>query len=70
MLTKVRFFTHVVFGVFFGLMFGSVGNDAAYTLNNAGMLFFNLIFIVFTAAIPTAVTCMSLISNLFFSILN
>ncbi|XP_046639073.1 ATP-binding cassette sub-family G member 1-like isoform X3 [Daphnia pulicaria] len=56
MLTKVRFFTHVVFGVFFGLMFGSVGNDAAYTLNNAGMLFFNLIFIVFTAAIPTAVT--------------
>jgi hypothetical protein len=57
MLTKVRFFTHIVFAIFFGLMFQSVGNDAALTLNNAGMLFFNLIFIVFTAAMPTVVTC-------------
>jgi hypothetical protein len=57
MLTKVRFITHIGFGIFFGLLFGAVGNDAAYTLNNAGLLFGNLIFILFTAAMPTVVTC-------------
>jgi hypothetical protein len=57
MLTKVRFVTHIFFAVFVGLMFQAVGYDAALGLNNAGMLFFNLMFIVFTAAMPTVVTC-------------
>ncbi|XP_046451696.1 ATP-binding cassette sub-family G member 1-like isoform X1 [Daphnia pulex] len=56
MLTKVRFITHIVIGIFLGLLFGAVGNDAAYTVNNAGLLFGNLIFIVFTAAMPTVIT--------------
>ncbi len=57
MLTQVRFTTHIVFGIFFGLMYQKIGNDAAFTLNNAGMLYFNLIFIVFTSVMPTVVTC-------------
>jgi uncharacterized membrane protein len=57
MLTKVRFLTRILFAIFFGLLFGAVGNNAAYTLNNAGLLFVNLIFILFTAAMPTVVTC-------------
>jgi hypothetical protein len=57
MLTQVRFTTHILFGIFFGLLYQAVGNDAAFTLNNAGMLYFNLIFIVFTSVMPTVVTC-------------
>jgi len=59
MLTKVRFATHIVFGLFFGLVYQFIGNNAALTINNAGMLFFNLVFIVFTSVMPTLVTCMS-----------
>ena len=57
MLTKVRFATHVGFAVFFGLVYQYIGNNAALTLNNAGMLFFNQVFIVFTSVMPTIVTC-------------
>lgn len=57
MLTKVRFVTHVIFGIFFGLVYQSVGNDASSVLNNAGLLYFSLIFIVFTSIMPTVVTC-------------
>lgn len=57
MLTKVRFATHVVFGIFFGLVYQSVGNDAGAVLNNIGLLYFSLVFIVFTSAMPTVVTC-------------
>lgn len=56
MLTKVRFATHVVFGIFFGLVYQSVGNDAGAVLNNIGLLYFSLVFIVFTSAMPTVVT--------------
>ncbi|XP_046639075.1 ATP-binding cassette sub-family G member 1-like [Daphnia pulicaria] len=56
MLTKVRFATHIVFGLFIGLVYQFIGNNANLTINNAGMLFFNLVFIVFTAAMPTLVT--------------
>ncbi|EFX86593.1 ABC protein, subfamily ABCG [Daphnia pulex] len=56
MLTQVRFTTHILFGIFFGLLYQAVGNDAAFILNNAGMLYFNLIFIVFTSVMPTVVT--------------
>ncbi len=38
-------------------MYQTIGNVAAFTLNNAGMLYFNLNFIVFTSVMPTVVTC-------------
>lgn len=57
MLTKVRFFTHVILGLLVGTMYWLGGNDAAVILNNASMLFFNLLVILFASTMPTVVTC-------------
>lgn len=57
MLTKVRFFTHVFLGLLVGTMYWLGGNDAAVILNNASMLFFNLLVILFASTMPTVVTC-------------
>ncbi|XP_057375095.1 ATP-binding cassette sub-family G member 1-like isoform X2 [Daphnia carinata] len=56
MLTQVRFTTHVAFGIFFGMVYQAVGNDAGFVLNNIGLLYISLIFIVFTSVMPTVVT--------------
>ncbi|XP_046632756.1 ATP-binding cassette sub-family G member 1-like [Daphnia pulicaria] len=56
MLTKVRFFTHVFLGLLVGTMYWLGGNDAAVILNNASMLFFNLLVILFASTMPTVVT--------------
>ncbi len=57
MLTKVRFITNVGFALFVGLAYQFIGNNASLTLNNAAMLFFSQVFIVFTSVMPTIVTC-------------
>lgn len=57
MLTMLRFAAHIVVGVMMGLLYWQVGNDAAAVYNNAGLLFFNLLFILFGAMMPTVVTC-------------
>ncbi|KAI9554261.1 ABC protein [Daphnia sinensis] len=56
LLTQIRLLTHIVFGIFMGAMYQTVGNDARYPLSNAGLLCFSQVFIVFTAAMPTVVT--------------
>ena len=57
MLTLLRFAAHVVVGILMGLLYWRVGNDAASIYNNAGLLFFNQLFILFAAMMPTIVTC-------------
>lgn len=56
MQTQTRFLTHIVFGIFIGLMYQTVGNDASYPFN-AGLLAFSQLFIIFTGTMPTIVTC-------------
>ncbi|XP_032786476.2 ATP-binding cassette sub-family G member 1 [Daphnia magna] len=55
MQTQTRFLTHIVFGIFIGLMYQTVGNDASYPFN-AGLLAFSQLFIIFTGTMPTIVT--------------
>ncbi|KAI9554257.1 ABC protein [Daphnia sinensis] len=56
MLTMLRFAAHVVVGILMGLLYWRVGDDAAVIYNNAGLLFFNQLFILFAAMMPTIVT--------------
>lgn len=57
MLTMLRFAAHVVVSILMGLLYWRVGDDAAVIYNNAGLLFFNQLFILFAAMMPTIVTC-------------
>ena len=57
MLTMLRFVAHVVVGILMGLLYWNVGDDAAQIYNNAGLLFFTQLFLLFTAMMPTVLTC-------------
>ena len=57
MLTLLRFAAHVLVAVLMGLLYWQVGNDADRVYNNAGLLFFNQLFLMFTAMMPTVITC-------------
>ncbi|EFX86599.1 ABC protein, subfamily ABCG [Daphnia pulex] len=55
-LTRMRFVLHVFVAVLMGLLYWQVGDDAAFIFNNAGMIFFNQIFILYVALVPTILT--------------
>lgn len=59
MLTLLRFLAHVLVALVIGMLYWRIGNDASKTYNNAGFLFFNLLFILFASMMPTIVTCES-----------
>ncbi|XP_057375091.1 ATP-binding cassette sub-family G member 1-like [Daphnia carinata] len=56
MLTMLRFAAHIIVSILMGLLYWRVGDDAAVIYNNAGLLFFNQLFILFAAMMPTVVT--------------
>nr|QST15002.1 ABCG1-like protein [Diaphanosoma celebensis] len=56
MLTLLRFAAHVVVALLMGLLYWRVGDDADRVYNNAGLLFFNQLFLLFTAMMPTVLT--------------
>jgi hypothetical protein len=53
----MRFILHVFVATLMGLLYWQVGDDAAFIFNNAGMIFFNQIFILYAALVPTILTC-------------
>ena len=57
MLTLLRLVAHAVVGVLMGLLYWRTGDDASAVYNNAGLLFFNQLFLLFTAMMPTVLTC-------------
>lgn len=46
---RVRLMIHVVMGLFFGTLYWRIGTNAAHIRDNHSLLFYNLIFIMFTA---------------------
>lgn len=56
-LTRLRLISHVIIGILLGLIYYDVGNDAAKVQSNAGCIFFIGLFTMFSAMMPTILTC-------------
>ncbi|EFX86592.1 ABC protein, subfamily ABCG [Daphnia pulex] len=55
-LTTMRLALHVCISFLMGLVYWQIGDDADDIFNNAGMIFFSLIFILYVAMMPTFLT--------------
>lgn len=57
MLTRMRLVSHFIVGILIGLIYYDIGNDAAKLQSNVGCIFFTTMFTMFTAMMPTILTC-------------
>lgn len=57
MLTRMRLLSHFIIGILIGLIYYDIGDDAAKLQSNVGCIFFTTMFTMFTAMMPTILTC-------------
>lgn len=55
-LTRMRLIAHFIIGILLGLIYYDIGNDAGKVMSNAGCIFFTVMFIMFSAMMPTILT--------------
>lgn len=58
-LTHMRLVAHVLVGAIIGMIYYDIGCDASKVMSNAGCIFFTTMFTMFTAMMPTILTCKS-----------
>lgn len=56
-LTFTRLSMHFIIALIVGLIYFKVGQDAVYVLDNFNLLFFNIMFLMFSAFSATVTTC-------------
>jgi hypothetical protein len=56
MTVQLRILTHLIVGLLLGAVYYDVGNDASKTLSNAGCIFFFLMFLFFSNAMPSVMS--------------
>ena len=57
MLTFTRLSMHFIIALVVGMIYFKVGQDAVYVLDNFNLLFFNIMFLMFSAFSATVTTC-------------
>lgn len=56
-MTQFRLISHLTVGLLLGAIYYGIGNEASKVMNNAGCIFFTVLFVMFTAMMPTILTC-------------
>lgn len=56
-LTLFRLVSHLTVGLLIGVIYYGIGDEASKAINNAGCIFFTVLFVMFTAMMPTILTC-------------